>query len=241
MKKIFGFVVLLSQLVNGEPIKQAYLWSECAQSYKQSKAVFFDVAFNKNDPKKHLMFRNGKYFSSEGLNIYHDGQLWTTEIKMQDGFYEKKNALVIIGTEKFCLKQEFNWVRADTMSLGPYNKKGCNGAITYTMSLSQSDGEPNAEEVLFVKLRNDVKMALNCMSNKPEGSCQDKEKRVAYQRLLKWNTQACEKVDNVKLKELIAEKKRVYSEYISEMKLEAAPGNVIKKTSPAGKKVKKLN
>lgn len=238
MKKIFGFVVLFSYIVNAEPIKQAELWSECVQSYKESKAVFFDVAFNEKDPKKHLMFRNGKYFSPESLNIYHDGKLWTTEIKIEDGFYAKKDALVTIGNEKFCLKQEFNWVRTDNMSLVPYSEKTCIATITYNMSLSQGDQKPNAEEVLFVKLRNDVNLALNCMTNKREVGCQDMEKAVEYKRLLKWNTQACEKIDHVKLKELIAEKKRVYAEYRSEMKLDANPS---KETSPAGKKVRKLN
>ena len=73
MMNILGFVVLVSQLAHAEPIKQADLWSDCVQSYKQSKAVFFDVAFNENDPKKHIMFRNGKNFAPEGLNIFHNG------------------------------------------------------------------------------------------------------------------------------------------------------------------------
>lgn len=230
MKRVFGFFVLLSQLVNAEPLKQADLWYECIQSFRQQKSVFFDVIYNESDPYKHLMFRNGKHFAPEALNIYHGGQLWTTEIKIEDGFYTKKNALVIIGGEKFCLKQEFNWVRADSMLLGPYNEKTCNSSITYTMGLSQSDTKPNAEDVLLLKLRNDVKLSLNCMANKREVGCQGKEKQVEYQRLLKWNTQACEKIDNVKLKELIAEKKKVFSDYISETKPEAAPLEVIKET-----------
>ena len=135
MMNILGFVVLVSQLAHAEPIKQADLWSDCVQSYKQSKAMFFDVAFNENDPKKHFMFRNGKNFAPEGLNIYHNGQFWSTEIKIEDGFYEKKNALVIFGNEKFCLKQEFNWVRTDTMTLLPFNEKDCKPVLTYTMSL----------------------------------------------------------------------------------------------------------
>lgn len=240
MKKILGFLVLLSQLANAEPNKRAELWSDCVQSYKQSKAIFFDVVFNENDPKKHLMFRNGKYFSPEGLNIYHDGQLWTSEINIKDGFYVKKDALVIIGNEKFCLKQEFNWLRADTMSLVPYNEKTCSATITYNMSLPE-DGKSIAEEVLFVKLRNDVNLALNCLSNKREASCQKKEKQLEYERLLNWNTQACEKIDNPKLKELIAEKKRIYSEYLSTTNPDPAPSNVNKVTNPPDRKAKKLN
>ena len=178
--KFSGLVVLLSQLANADPIKQADLWSECIQSYKASKAVFFDVAYNENDPKKHLMFRNGKHFSPEAIHIYHDGQLWTTELKIIDGFYQKKDALVIFGSEKFCLNQEFNWVRADTMSLVPYNEKTCNATVTYNMRLSQSDVKPNAEDVLFFKLIKDVKLALNCMTNNNEASCQDKEKQNEY-------------------------------------------------------------
>lgn len=239
--RFFGFIVFFSQFVNAEPIKQAELWSECVQSYKSSKAAFFDVAFNENDPQKHLIFRNGKYVSPEALNIYHNGQFWTSEIKVEEGFYEKKNALVIIGTEKFCLKQEFNWVRSDKLSLEPFNEKVCTSAITYTMNLSKSDAKPNAEDVLLLKLSKDVKLALNCMSKKREAGCQVTEKQAAYQRLSKWNTQICEKIENVKLKELIAEKKRVYSEYISEIKPEDAAAEVKKDAAPADKKSKKLN
>lgn len=215
--KPFLLLIFVTKIVFAEPLTQSAQWRDCIQSFKTSKSSFFDLVYNENDPKNHLLFRNGKSMAPEGLSVYHAGQFWHSEIKIADGFYAKKMALVVMGNEKFCLKQEFNWLRSDTMILTPYNEKTCANTLTYELSPAQGEDKPSVDQILAKKLVNDVNLGLRCLDGKKnEVGCLEPEKKNEYSRLLKWNTQACEKIDDSKIISLIAEKKRILGEFAAE-------------------------
>lgn len=210
-------LILVSQSLNAEPIKQSTQWYECLLSYRQAAGVLLDVSYNEKANKNQLIFRNGKYLPPEALNIFHNGQFWTTELKIIDGFYDKKIAIVTLGSEKFCLTYDFNWIHRDNLMLTPYTEKTCTAMTTIAMSVAQTEAAPSVEDVLFTKIKNDVMRGLNCLSNRPEEPCADLTKSQRYTRLVNWNTQACEKIENEKLKKLIADKKKIVSEYSTQL------------------------
>lgn len=231
--KLTAFLVLFFQIVHAEPIKQAAIWSDCLESYKQFKSIIFDVAYNKNDPQRHLIFRGNKGGPTRALNIYHNGQFWIAELKIEKDYYDKRDAVVILGGEKFCLNYEFNWVRPDDFLLEVFNEKTCNATFTYNMNLAQAEAKPSVEDTLVSKLKNDVNMGLTCISSNNEEDCNPKQKYEEYQRLIKWNTQACKKIKNTQINNLIADTKKILAKYSSEIAPEmpaAATSN--EKTKP---------
>lgn len=218
-----GVFLLMTNLAHAQKVSTVALWNDCIQSYKASKTLLLDVNFDeKNDQQ--LIFRNGKHFAPDALNILHAGQFWTTELKIESGFYDKKTILVIMGNEKFCLKQEFNWLRSDNFVLIPFHAKTCVYTQTYNLSQIQKDAKPSPETILETKLFNSVDLGLYCLKrpqSQEQGGCSLEDSYAEYQRLLKWNTKACEKIDNPKIQKLIADKKSILSEFATQAALDA--------------------
>lgn len=235
--KLLILSLMFSLFAQAAPLKDAALWNNCLQGYKATKSKLFDVVFDDNSAKN-ILFRNGKYLSPEALNIFHKSQFWTTELKIENGFYAKKNAVVIMGDDKYCLNQEFNWVRADTLSLLPFNEKTCNATITHVLTPADATARPSVEDVLMLKMSSDLKIAMVCLDKKRSEACDESQKDSQYLRLLKWNTQACEKIDNPKLQSLIAEKKRIVAEYSAQFPKQEAPEPSKKETPKASGKPK---
>lgn len=221
--------IVFSHTLNAEPIKQAAEWHACLQSYQQAKTAFFDVTYGETTDKNQLIFRNGKFLPPQLLYIFNNGKFWTAELPIGDNFYQKKVAIVTIGAEKFCLKYEFNLIRKDDLVISPFKESTCATPENIVMNVAQAEAHPSIEDVMFRKMKNDIMWELGCIADRQDKTCGTGRRTREYDRLTKWNTLACEKIANIDLKRLIADKKRILSDYSSEA---SPPATSIKKKRP---------
>ena len=125
--------------------------NECALSYEQTKTSIFDVTNLSRGTESRMIFRNGKHFPTEAINIYYKGQYWRSPLEITDGFYSKKVARANLSADSFCLNYDLNWLRKDAYTLVPFNEKTCKSTSTLDFSVTT-----NSVAVLRVKIKKDA-------------------------------------------------------------------------------------
>ena len=198
-------IALLGALTFAAPEapSEAKQWHDCMMSYKNSRRILFDVVYNEADAENHILFRNGKSFSSEAVHVYHKGQFWVAPLEISEDFYKEKKLIAVFGNEKFCYQRNFNWLRADGMRLTKYDAKKCDAKDTLEFKPESPETVPNAADVLVKKLLKEVEKADWCLNSK-DTICDAEAKTKEMQRLSGWKTSACEKIANDKLKEVLS-------------------------------------
>lgn len=193
MKKLFVLILLAGQTL----LAQAQQWHQCLNSYRSVSTHLIDIQYGSVESHDYMMFRNGNHFSKEELNIFYKGKFWKAELEFNDDFYKKKEMSVRLGEDRLCFKRNFNWMLSDKSELSAFYQAACGNAEVITMRENQQDRTPTSEEVLEYKLEKDVKYKLECVAERTQGECSPDNRREAFEKLERWNTDSCESISRL--------------------------------------------
>lgn len=191
MKKLFILILLAGQTL----LAQAQQWHQCLNSYRPASTSLIDIQYGSVGSHDYMIFRNGSHFIAEGLNIFYKGKFWKIGLEVTTGFYEKKIMSVRMGEDRFCLKRDFRWLLSDRSELSEFRESQCGGdAEAITMRENSQELSPTSEEVLAYRLEKDVKFQAECVAGKAAGGCSADHRREDFERLQRWNTEACQPI-----------------------------------------------
>jgi len=190
MKTIFILI-----LIAGQSLLTQQQWYQCLHSYNNSQSSLIDIRYGQVNGHETMIFRNGQHFIGEELNVYYKNKFWKAPLEITEGFYSKKTVSLRLGEDRLCLKRDFRWLLTDRSELSAFNESQCGGDNeVITMRENSQDRQPTAEDVLDYKLHKDVKFQADCVAGRAAGGCEPSYRRENFERLNRWNTDACESI-----------------------------------------------
>lgn len=206
MKKIIMlFVFLSTQIQAADYYDNPDMWNKCVEDFKDAQSAVFDVKLGQIGKEKTMIFRNGKDFAKEELNIFYKGRFWKAPLEIDSKFYGKKTLLLRIGGENFCFRQAFNFILRDASELEPYQQQTCEHEAIVTMVESKEDSQPTSQQVLEMKIKKDVERNIVCVQD-PQKNCGLQNVDASKGKLQKWKMKNCALLNSAVLDKLIRDR-----------------------------------